>query len=86
MTLGLMVTEPAQEDWGWYSEATHSDASYFIGIGGNSQDGAPDRNLGEWRILIEKHRSLWAKVTGKHTLTPDEAILSILMVAGACER
>jgi hypothetical protein len=78
LSLGIPTIEPAQEDWGWYIEATHAGSSYFIGIGGNPQTGAPHKNAGEWRIMIEKHRSLWEKLSGKNKLAPDEAILSII--------
>ena len=78
LALGIQAIEPAQEDWGWYIEATHAGSSYFIGVGGNPQAGASYKNAGEWRIMIEKHRSLWDKLTGKNKLAPDEAILAII--------
>ena len=74
----MAVIEPDQEDWGWYIEATHQGKSYFIGVGGNPQEGALDKNEGEWRIIVEKHRSLRDKLTGKNKLAPDEEILSVI--------
>ena len=76
--LGMAVIEPDQEDWGWYIEATHQGKSYFIGVGGHPQEGALDKNEGEWRIIVEKHRSLRDKLTGKNKLMPDEEILSVI--------
>lgn len=78
LALGITATEPAQEDWGWYVEAAHGGAAYFIGIGGNQQPGAADKNAGEWRIMIERHRSLWDKLTGKNMISPDDALLLII--------
>jgi hypothetical protein len=78
MEIGTTVAEPAQEDWGWYIEATHDGASYFVGIGGNPQDGAPDKNAGEWRVMIEKHRSFWEKLTSKNQMAPDDTLLLII--------
>ncbi len=60
---GIKVTEPDQEDWGWYIEAEYEGASYSIGIGGNADEFGENRNQGEWRVMVEKRRSLWEKVT-----------------------
>ena len=78
LALGISATVPDQEDWGWYIEATYAGAIYFIGVGGNQQPGASDKNAGEWRIMIERHRSVWDKLTGKNTITPNDALLVII--------
>ena len=75
---GIDASEPGQEDWGWCLDATHEGASYFIAIGGNPDDSASDPNQGEWRIAIEKRRSLWDKLMGKNRQTPDEPILDVI--------
>jgi hypothetical protein len=84
IAVGMTVIEPAQEDWGWYIEASHDGQSYFIGIGGNAEEGAADTNQGQWRISIEKHRSLKQKLTGKNKMTADEPIIPI--IRGLLER
>src|SRR5262245_20748505 len=61
---GVAVTEPDQEDWGWYFDARHNEAAYFVGVGGYAEDEAADSNFGEWRLMVEKHRTLWEKITG----------------------
>ena len=75
---GIPTIEPDQEDWGWYVESTLGDNHYFIGIGGNADESSDDPNRGEWRIMIEKHRSLWDRLTGKNAMSWDEAIIAIL--------
>src|SRR5262249_41352070 len=75
---GLAVIEPGQEDWGWYIEARHEGSSYFIAIGGNSDEDSADKNRGEWRIGIDKHRSFWEKLTGKNKLADNDPVLHLV--------
>ena len=78
VALGMMVIEPAQEDWGWYIEATHAGSVYLICIGGNPQSGTLDKNAGEWRISIERHTALWDKLTGANKLARGDAVPQII--------
>lgn len=55
-----------QEDWGWYFDAEQDGAPYFIGIGGNSDELEENPNLGEWRVMLKRHRSLKDRFTGKN--------------------
>jgi hypothetical protein len=66
---GLTVTEPGQEDWGWYIEPTGASSKYFVGIGGISDGDINDGNQGEWRIMIEKRVSPLGKLTGKSKMS-----------------
>jgi len=68
---GAKASEPAQEDWGWYLGADYEGHSYFIGIGGNADEGRGG-NYGEWRIMVEEPQSLWARLTKKKTPTPEK--------------
>ncbi len=74
---GIEVTEPAQEDWGWYIEARHNGNAYFIGVGGNAEDESAG-NKGEWRLMVDKHRSLKEKLLGRNPMAENEAIIGIL--------
>jgi hypothetical protein len=75
--LGILASEPAQEDWGWYLEVHHQGSGYFIGIGGHAEDESFS-NRGEWRLMVEKRRSLMEILTGKNRMTENEEIVSIL--------
>lgn len=75
---GAKVTDPGQEDWGWYIEAGCKGQSYFIGIGGNADEVSQDKNQGEWRIMVEKHRSLWEKLTRTNDLSKDDEMLTMI--------
>jgi hypothetical protein len=75
---GLSTAEPAQEDWGWYFDAQFQGNAYFIGVGGVSDEDPADPNRGQWRMIVEKHRSLWEKLTGTNRLNEDDAFIAIL--------
>src|SRR5690349_18400205 len=74
--MSIEATEPAQEDWGWYIDLRHNGNAYFVGIGGNKDE--TSGNMGEWRLMIEKHRSLKEKLLGKNRIARNEQIITIL--------
>jgi hypothetical protein len=74
----IPTLEPGQEDWGWYIESRLGDASSFIGVGGVANESAANPNEGEWRIMVEKHRSIWDKLTGKHKTSRSDPIFAII--------
>ena len=76
-SIGVKTTEPAQEDWGWHLDVTHNQASYFLGIGGNP-DSETSGNQGQWRLMVQKHRSFTDKLLGKNKLSKDEQIITTL--------
>jgi hypothetical protein len=75
---GLKVIEPDQEDWGWYIEAELGESHYFIGIGGNADESSNNPNQGEWRIMIEKHRSVWEKLSGKNKMSDKDEMMGLI--------
>ena len=75
---GVPTIEPGQEDWGWYIESKLDDSGYFIGIGGNADDSSADPNQGEWRIMVEKKRSLSEKLLRKNFLAADDPMFALL--------
>jgi len=76
----LAATDPDQEDWGWYFDVRLDGDAYFVGVGGLGGE-HEDPNRGEWRLIVEKHRTLWQKMTGANGLAADERILAILQEA-----
>ena len=75
---GMSVTDPDQEDWGWYFDAQTKDAAYFVGVGGNIDDEAGSGNFGEWRFIVQKHRTLWEKLSGANLLDEHDEFLEVL--------
>ena len=82
---GVSASEPGQEDWGWYFDARHGDWSYFVGVGGNADEEPARSNRGEWRLIVEKHRTLWEKLTGANLIGEDDAFLRMLKETLASE-
>jgi hypothetical protein len=74
----IPTLDPGQEDRGWYIESTLGDASYFIGVGGAANESAANPNEGEWRIMVEKHRSIWDKLKGKNKTSRSDPIFAII--------
>jgi hypothetical protein len=75
---GFEADVPGQEDWGWYLQVGHGENSYFLGFGGYLQENATAENTGEWRIMIEKHRSVWDRLCNKNKMHEDEPILAVV--------
>lgn len=73
----IRVSEPDQEDWGWYLRAKQGNHSYFLAISGNSANGT-NRDYGEWRIIVEKQRSIWERVTGKGKIAESDPMLEAI--------
>ena len=83
---GVEVSEPAQEDWGWYLGASRGGRSYFIGIGGNADEEGSDPNRGEWRVMVEPHRSLRDRLLGKGGAGADDEMLALIREILVAER
>jgi hypothetical protein len=75
---GIATVEAGQEDWGWYIESTRDNASYFIGVGGVSNESPANADDGAWRLMVERHRTTWDKLRGKNKISPDDPILAVI--------
>lgn len=73
---GVESSGPGQEDWGWYLNVSYFRDSYFLGMSGNAHQQSSDE--GQWRIIVEKKRSVsqWLRGTGK-ILENDRMLLLI---------
>jgi hypothetical protein len=68
---------PYQEDWGWELPAKQGSESYYLCMSGNSNNG-PTKNDGEWRIIVEKRRSIWQRVSGAGKIAADDAMVRLI--------
>lgn len=75
---GVEPAEPYQEDWGWELPAKYAGDSYYLCVSGNQDDPYTDRDEGEWRIIVEKRRTLWRRITGDGKISPDDPLLRIV--------
>ena len=65
----IEVSEPAAEDWGWYSSAEWKGRNYLLGASASDQEENGQR---EWVLQIDKHRSLTEKLLGRATMSQDD--------------
>jgi hypothetical protein len=68
---------PGQEDWGWYLRARRADHAYFLAMSGNADEDSP-KNLGEWRIIVEKRRSLWERLSGAGKIDDNDGMVATI--------
>ncbi len=72
---GVTTSSPGQEDWGWYLFVEQGPDRYLLGMTGYHSDSAVGINDGEWRIMLQKKRSLWDKIRGRNTTSDTDLIL-----------
>jgi hypothetical protein len=60
--LGYEATEPGQEDWGWHLDCTRDGVTHTLNIGGYDDESG----RGEWRIIVERNRSLKERILGRN--------------------
>lgn len=74
----VQAGDPGQEDWGWYIRAEYSNGKYLLGFGGNLDEAAQIPNTGEWRIIVNKRRSIKDCLTGKAKIQYDDPMLLLV--------
>ena len=55
MQAGIVTSNPASEDWGWFTEYSEGDAEFMIGCGCEANEG--DGYLGQpllWSVFIQQ--------------------------------
>jgi hypothetical protein len=75
---GVETRQPYQEDWGWELPVTHGSDLYFLCMSGNADTPSTNVDEGEWRIIVEKQRTLWERLSGKGKITASDAIVSLI--------
>ncbi|NHZ97596.1 hypothetical protein [Massilia sp. CCM 8734] len=74
------------EGFGWANTAKEAGNSYLMYVGGVA-DGGPDHpNRGQWRVMLERNRTLMDKILGKNMISPEDPlvkrVVQILTSAG----
>ena len=72
------VSEAYQEDWGWELPVKDGRDSYYLCMSGNSDELPTHENEGEWRILIEKRRSLVQRLSGQGKISTDDKMVRLI--------
>jgi len=70
------VSDPYQEDWGWELPAKNETAGYCLCVSGYADDEGTNSNAGEWRIIIEKRRSIGQRLTGTGKIETSDRMLA----------
>ena len=74
----IEVFEPYQEDWGWELPAKHGSDSYYLCMSGNADGSSTNEDEGEWRIIVEKRRSICQRLRGKGKIAADDRMARII--------
>jgi len=84
---GIKVDPAGQEDWGWYLGLSHQGVRYLLGISGNADESSANRNAGQWRIMVDKSRSLGERLRGAGRIRQDDPVLGLLeeMLSGQAD-
>jgi hypothetical protein len=75
---GIHADPPGQEDWGWYLGLSHDGAKYLLGISGNADESSTTENDGEWRIVVDKSRSVGQRLRGSGKITQDDPMVAAI--------
>jgi hypothetical protein len=72
------VGQAYQEDWGWELPAACGNDSYYLCMSGNSDELSTDQNEGEWRIIIEKRRTIGQRLSGAGKITANDEMVKTI--------
>jgi hypothetical protein len=75
MGRGLTVGQPYQEDWGWELPATCGTEAYYLCMSGNSDESSTNKDEGEWRIIVEKKRTIGQRLRGAGKITTEDRMI-----------
>ncbi len=72
---GVVTQRIYQEDWGWEMEVRHGGTTYFIGAEGTPRRDPAAPNEGEWRIFVERRRSILDRALGRNKMSTTDPLL-----------
>lgn len=72
------AANPYQEDWGWELPANWGNDTYYLCMSGNADNSGAPEDEGEWRIIVEKRRSLWQRLTGKGRIVAGDPLVHLI--------
>ena len=75
---GVETSSAYQEDWGWEVPVRLGNAGYYLCISGNSDEVESNQDRGEWRVIIEKRRSLWQLLSGRGKIAADDGMVRLI--------
>lgn len=74
------------EDFGWANVASFEGTSYLMCVAGATEGNADRPNFGEWRVMLERRRTLFQKFLGKNQISVSDPLVRkvqhVLQTAG----
>ena len=74
----IEAVQPYQEDWGWELPVSRGSDAYYLCMSGNQGDSGTNKDDGEWRIIVQKRRSIWQRMTGTGQITADDTLVRLI--------
>ena len=71
---GIEASEPYQEDWGWELPVAHENGPYFLCLSGNSDESKANPDEGEWRVIVDRKRSIGERLRGGGKIVEDDRL------------
>ena len=75
---GIAAAEAYQEDWGWELPAKLGNDSYYLCMSGNADELSADKDEGEWRIIVEKRRSVGERLRGAGKIGAEDKMVRMI--------
>jgi len=72
------VRLPYQEDWGWELVASRGTDSYYLCVSGNSDELSTNLDEGEWRIIVERRRSIGQRLRGAGKIDGEDKMVKTI--------
>jgi hypothetical protein len=63
------------EDFGWANFANFEGASYLMCVAGAIEGDTGRPNFGEWRVMLERRRTLFQKIFGKNKISVSDPLV-----------
>jgi len=77
---GIEARQPYQEDWGWELPVTYGSDSYYLCMSGNSNESSTNKDEGEWRIIVEKRRSIGQRLRGTGKIDAEDKTVGAIQI------
>ncbi|NHZ41554.1 hypothetical protein [Massilia aquatica] len=83
---GIEARVVCMEDFGWVNRARFAGSSYLICVGGYALHEPSRPNYGQWRVVLERRRTLMQAIQGKSKMSEADPLVikvkQFLMDAG----
>jgi len=75
---GIEADVLCMEDYGWANVANVEGVSYLICVAGTAGGDSRRPNFGEWRVMLERRRTLLQRVLGRNKISVLDPLVGIV--------